>query len=73
MAVAGGEDYELLFTCPAAAVEELAAAVAAEAGTTMTPIGDIIEGSGVTLLDAQGRAVAPGSGYDHFADASRRK
>ncbi|HEX7969359.1 MAG TPA: thiamine-phosphate kinase [Stellaceae bacterium] len=65
-ALAGGDDYELLFTAPAVA-EGALAALGREVGVPVTMIGRIEVGSGVTVLDAQGAAmtVAVG-GYRHF-------
>ncbi|MBI2870056.1 MAG: thiamine-phosphate kinase [Chloroflexi bacterium] len=63
MALAGGEDYELLFTAPPATID----AVKAAAACPVTIIGDILPGKGVSLVDAGGRPVAPGTaGWDHF-------
>ena len=65
--VAGGDDYELVFT---AAAERRAAVVAAgnAAGIGVTRIGRIVAGGPVpTLLDAQGKPMATGRrGFDHF-------
>jgi thiamine-monophosphate kinase len=44
LAVSGGEDYELLFTCPQDAVEKLADAVAEVAGPPAAQIGEIVAG-----------------------------
>jgi thiamine-monophosphate kinase len=64
---AGGDDYELAFTAPASqrgAVET----AAARADTRVTRIGRITRETGLRVLDAQGRPVAPRwSGFDHFA------
>ncbi len=58
--LAGGDDYELLFTLPPdreAALADLPATV----------IGRMRKGSGVTALDATGRAIELGAGgYRHF-------
>lgn len=69
--VAGGDDYELCFTAPAAAREAIDAA-AAGAGVPVTRIGAIIEarngGPGIRLLDSSGRSWQPArTGYQHFA------
>jgi thiamine-monophosphate kinase len=62
----GGDDYELLLTVPAgktAAVPMLAA----ETGVPLTRIGRIEAGSGVKVLDAQGKIIpVPVVGYRHF-------
>ncbi len=64
--ISGGDDYELLFTVPAARVAALAA-VARDTGLILTPIGRIVGGSGVRVVDAGGRDVTPPtSGYRHF-------
>ena len=68
-ALAGGDDYELLFTAPAAAHGAVLAA-AAGAGVAARCIGRIEAGSGLRLLDAQGRGLALAlPGFDHFKDA----
>jgi thiamine-monophosphate kinase len=53
LAVAGGEDYELLACLPAGRSDDAAAAVAA-AGTTLTVVGEVLEGEGVALRRADG-------------------
>jgi thiamine-monophosphate kinase len=66
LVLAGGDDYELAFTAPAAA----RGAVLAAAGTTATPvhrIGRIDAEPGLRLLDAAGQPVARRfAGFDHF-------
>ncbi|HEY9111051.1 MAG TPA: thiamine-phosphate kinase [Rhodanobacteraceae bacterium] len=67
LALAGGDDYELCFTAPAARQTEIAAALA-QAGCSATRIGRIVAGSGVRALDAAGNPIAPGrAGWEHFA------
>ena len=64
----GGDDYELLFTAPAAA--QAAVRSAGElAATPVTRIGRIVAGSGLRVLDAQGQCVpiAALRAFDHFA------
>ena len=65
-ALAGGDDYELLFTASpphAAAVQ----AAAREAGVPVTRIGRIDRSRALALIDAQGRSVAHTFGsFDHF-------
>jgi thiamine-monophosphate kinase len=64
-AATGGEDYELLFTVPAARVARLGRV---RPGCRITRIGTIVGGSGVTVRDADGRTVhAARTGFDHFA------
>lgn len=64
--LAGGDDYELLFTASpshAAAVQ----AAARESGVVVTRIGRIDRSRALTLIDAQGRSVAHTFGsFDHF-------
>ncbi len=62
----GGDDYELLFTAGAQAEPAIRAA-AAEAGVTVTPIGRMVAGQGVTVLDRLGKAMTlPAGGWNHF-------
>jgi thiamine-monophosphate kinase len=67
-ALAGGDDYELVFT---AAPEQRGAVQQAAhgAGVPVTAIGSITAPAGLTLLDAHGAAVsgATFSSFDHFA------
>lgn len=70
LAVTGGEDYELLLTCPPDGVSELKAAVSEASGTTLTVIGEIIGDEEVVLVDADGSDRSLGRGFDHFAAAS---
>ena len=67
--LAGGDDYELLFTAPVAAHGAVLAA-AAGAGVAARCIGRIEAGSGLRLVAAQGQKLAPAlQGFDHFRDA----
>ena len=67
LVLGGGDDYELLFTAPAARHAAVLAA-AQQAGTPVTRIGRIEAESGLRLVDAQGRAVnGAHRSYDHFA------
>ncbi len=65
--LAGGDDYELLFTAPAARRAEVEAAGAA-AGVAVTRIGRVVGGEqGARLLDARRQPVAVARrGFDHF-------
>jgi thiamine-monophosphate kinase len=61
----GGDDYELLFTAPAAAAA--LAELGERIGVAVTAIGRIEAGQGVRVLDPEGRPVAvPVAGYQHF-------
>ncbi len=63
-AMSGGEDYELLFTGKAEAIEK----VAAEACCPVTVIGEITRGAGkLEVLDADGRKMdIDSTGWRHF-------
>jgi len=67
LALAGGDDYELLFTAP----PEQQGAVAAAAQASQTPvtrIGQIHAAPGLRLLDRHGQALANHyTSFDHFA------
>jgi thiamine-monophosphate kinase len=65
--LAGGDDYELVFTAPTEKRTAIEAAGAA-AAVALTRIGRIVEGEpAVRLLDASGKPITAGqTGYDHF-------
>lgn len=56
-ALAGGDDYELLFTAPVSQTRAIAD-LSATLDLPLTCIGQIIEGQGVQVIDAEGRALA---------------
>jgi thiamine-monophosphate kinase len=67
-ALHGGEDYELLFTAPPAEAGRLAQRIAAETGTAVATIGEMIPAGGrseLVLPDGTTRALEE-SGWDHF-------
>ena len=66
-ALAGGDDYELLFTAPKALREQVAVA-AQTSQTPVTRIGQIEAARGLRLLNEQGQSV-PNiyTSFDHFA------
>ena len=67
-ALAGGDDYELLFTAPASAQAQVLAAAEA-AGVAVRRIGQIEAAPGLRLLDAQGSELALDlRGFDHFSE-----
>jgi len=67
LALAGGDDYELAFTAPAAARAAVEAAGRA-AGTPVTRIGRIEAEPGLRIVDAQGAPVAQRfASFDHFS------
>jgi thiamine-monophosphate kinase len=64
--LAGGDDYELLFTAPESQADAVRTA-ARRAGVDVTRIGGIDAAPGLHLLDAQGRSVANTfASFDHF-------
>ncbi len=66
-ALAGGDDYELLFTAPPAARARVANA-ASSSQTAVTRIGQIEQQSGLRLVDSEGRELLNKySSFDHFA------
>ena len=66
-ALAGGDDYELLFTAPASA-RALVAAAAQASQTPVTRIGHISLERGLRLVDGDGQAVPNTfTSFDHFA------
>ena len=66
--LAGGDDYELVFTAVASRRDAVAAA-AAGAGVAVRRIGRIDAGEGLRLIDRGGEAVASRLGsFDHFRD-----
>ncbi len=67
LATTGGEDYELLFTADRSAVEAIMSGLRSATGTVATVIGEITAGiPKVDFVDAAGRVVDVGEGYEHF-------
>ena len=65
-ALSGGDDYELCFTVPAQHIATVQADLA-RLGCGVTKIGRIVEGSGVSVRDHEGRWLEPArNGWDHF-------
>jgi thiamine-monophosphate kinase len=65
-ALAGGDDYELLFTAPSDRRKALAR-LAAELDLSLTRIGRIEASPGVRVIDAEGAQVSvQGAGWRHF-------
>jgi thiamine-monophosphate kinase len=65
--LAGGDDYELLFTAAPAARTAVAQA-AHNSATPVTRIGQIESGAGLRLLDAQGQVlIVRQTSFDHFS------
>ena len=71
-ATGGGEDYELLLTCPPSAFERLRRGLAEATGTELTMIGEIVAEPGLAILDARGRRRASVPGWEHFVTGRRR-
>ena len=68
--VAGGDDYELCFTAPAAARDAILAAARA-ADTPVTRVGSIEPEPGLRLTDARGYPLdLQLAGFDHFASGA---
>jgi thiamine-monophosphate kinase len=67
--LSGGDDYELLFTARPADREKIES-LGRELGLALTPIGSIVNGAKLDVLDAQGRAMTFQGGFDHFASVS---
>jgi len=64
--LAGGDDYELLFTAPPA-MREAVLRAGERAAVAVTRCGRIEAGQGLHVVDAEGRSIAPpGRGFDHF-------
>ena len=68
LALAGGDDYELVFTA-GKSMRNALAAISDRIGVQLTRIGTVFAGdSQVTVVDANGRDVPmAGRGFDHFA------
>jgi thiamine-monophosphate kinase len=65
--IAGGDDYELLFTAPASAHAAVLQA-GRQVGVAVAAIGHITAGAGVQVLGAEGEPLdlAPYRAFDHF-------
>ncbi len=64
--LAGGDDYELIFTAPASAEREIVA-ISGRLAVGATRIGRIVRGTGVAVRDASGGGIEPSrKGFDHF-------
>lgn len=63
----GGDDYELLFTAPSSASPAIKA-LGQAVGVTVTAIGTMTAGGGVSVRDGKGRSLALGrGGWRHFS------
>jgi thiamine-monophosphate kinase len=62
--LSGGDDYELVFTArPGANIGAIARALRLR----LTCVGSIVRRRGLRILDARGRTIQAGRGFDHFA------
>jgi len=61
----GGDDYQLLFTVPAAKEKQLRT-LSNDLELTLTCIGEIREGRGVAVLDGNKKPLAAAKGFSHF-------
>ena len=66
LALCGGEDYLLLFTCPPEMAGRLPAAFSRAGLPAPLPLGCIIPGDRVILETPAGEVDISGQGYDHF-------
>jgi thiamine-monophosphate kinase len=74
VALSGGEDYELLFTCPEADAADLAEAVISQTGTAVNRVGTITKSGEPRFLDSRGREIdLAGTGWDHFGSGGQRR
>ena len=66
-AVAGGDDYELLFTVHPRRMGRLKAVSRLVAGLALTRIGTVTRTPGVDIIHGDGRRQPVSGGYEHFA------
>ena len=66
LALTGGEDYLLLFTCPPSLAGRLPAAFSRAGLAAPLPLGRIVSGDRVILETSGGEVDISGQGYDHF-------
>jgi thiamine-monophosphate kinase len=67
--LAGGDDYELLFTAPSSARTAISALMARAGAPACHCIGEIVAGKGVRVLGERGELPVP-AGWDHFPSGS---
>ncbi|MEA5444505.1 thiamine-phosphate kinase [Gammaproteobacteria bacterium AB-CW1] len=67
LALAGGDDYEILCTAGPDQVEALESSAQA-AGLTLQRIGRIVEQRGLQIRNAEGERVSPPTGFSHFGE-----
>jgi thiamine-monophosphate kinase len=66
LAASGGEDYELLAALPAARLGEATIAIGEAAEATLTPVGEVLAGSGAEIRLPGGEPLRT-SGYDQLS------
>ena len=66
LALFGGEDYLLLFTCPPEVAGRLPASFSRAGLAAPLPLGRIVAGDRVVLETSAGEVDISGKGYDHF-------
>ena len=66
LACSGGEDYELLAAIPAERLSEAAVAIGEAAEATLTPVGEVVAGSGVEIR-LPGGGLLKAAGFDQLA------
>ncbi len=66
LALKGGEDYQLLFTCAPEAAPRLPAAFAQAGLPAPRPIGEMVSGTEVALITKEIEIIISGGGFDHF-------
>ena len=68
-ALGGGDDYELCFSAPADAAEQIAA-LAAKLGLPLTDIGEVVAGAGLSCVENGAPVEYRHAGYLHFGEPS---
>ena len=64
----GGEDYELLATIAPSAIEAVTRRLGERYGTSLTPIGEVVDGADVVAVASDGtESPLEAKGWDHFA------
>ncbi len=66
LALRGGEDYQLLFTCPPEHTLRVSARFAQAGLKPPSCIGNVVAGEEVTLVTEKKEKIISGEGYDHF-------
>ncbi|RME20192.1 MAG: hypothetical protein D6806_16885, partial [Deltaproteobacteria bacterium] len=66
------EDYVLLFTAGGSEAEQLRMLARRKLGLDIRPVGRIVGGKGVRLLEG-GKEIDPPEGFEHFAPGSKEE